>query len=41
LRQIEAVYSTNSINISDLEKGVYFMKISARGDTEILKFIKE
>ena len=41
LRQIEAAYSTNSINISDMEKGVYFLKISVQGDTEIHKFIKE
>jgi hypothetical protein len=41
LRHIEAAYSTNSINVSDLEKGVYFLKISAQGDSEIHKFIKE
>lgn len=41
LRHIETAYSSNSINVSDLEKGVYFLKISAQGDSEIHKFIKE
>jgi ribosomal protein L31 len=41
LRQIKAANSTTSINISDMEKGVYFLKISAKGDAEIHKFIKE
>ncbi len=41
LRHIEATQSTTSMNISDFEKGVYFLKISAQGNSEIFKFIKE
>ena len=41
LRHIEATHSTTSMNISDFEKGVYFLKISAQGNSEIFKFIKE
>jgi hypothetical protein len=41
LMNIEAVNSISLLNISDLEQGVYFLKISEKGNSEILKFIKE
>jgi len=41
LRQIEATHSTISLNISDIEQGVYFLRISAKDKSDVLKFIKE
>ena len=41
LMNIEAVNSFTLLNISDLQQGVYFLKISEKGNSEILKFIKE
>ncbi len=41
MRQIEATHSTISLNISDIEQGVYFLRISAKDKTDVLKFIKE
>ena len=41
LMNIEAVNSFTLLNISELTQGVYFLKISERGNSEILKFIKE
>ena len=41
LMNIEAVNSTTLLSISDLAQGIYFLKISEKGNAEILKFIKE
>lgn len=41
LMNIEAVNPTTLLSISDLAQGVYFLKISEKGNSKILKFIKD
>ncbi|MCK5462577.1 MAG: T9SS type A sorting domain-containing protein [Bacteroidales bacterium] len=41
LMNVEAVNSIALLSISDLAQGVYFLKISEKGNSEILKFVKE
>jgi hypothetical protein len=41
LMNVEAVNSIAHLSISDLAQGVYFLKISEKGNSEILKFVKE